>query len=292
MSTQEWHRTVGGYCIAVVVATATGCGGGSNLEQLTEARRLSSELLVDFTKTADAANRAVMADTDADSIAFARESEAAAQEAHRVSTQLGTIVAGLGYSEEVQRLTEFNSRFREYQTLDRTILGLAVENSNLKAQRLSFGSVQKEADAFRGSLEAVSASSSGETWHVKALAAEAVSAVREIQVLQAPHIAEADDAAMGRLEKQMAAAEGEARSALEMLVRVQPSSKTQIAAATSALTRFMDLNAQLIVLSRRNSNVRSLALSLGKKRMVTAGCEESLRALQDGLAKRGFPGSR
>jgi len=292
VSTQEWHRTVGGYCIAVVVATATGCGGGSNLEQLTEARRLSSELLVDFTKTADAANRAVMADTDADSIAFARESEAAAQEAHRVSTQLGTIVAGLGYSEEVQRLTEFNSRFREYQTLDRTILGLAVENSNLKAQRLSFGSVQKEADAFRGSLEAVSASSSGETWHVKALAAEAVSAVREIQVLQAPHIAEADDAAMGRLEKQMAAAEGEARSALEMLVRVQPSSKTQIAAATSALTRFMDLNAQLIVLSRRNSNVRSLALSLGKKRMVTAGCEESLRALQDGLAKRGFPGSR
>lgn len=292
MSTQEWHRTVGGYCIAVVVATATGCGGGSNLEQLTEARRLSSELLVDFTKTADAANRAVMADTDADSIAFARESEAAAQEAHRVSTQLGTIVAGLGYSEEVQLLTEFNSRFREYQTLDRTILGLAVENTNLKAQRLSFGSVQKEADAFRGSLEAVSASSSGETWHVKALAAEAVSAVREIQVLQAPHIAEADDAAMGRLEKQMAAAEGEARSALEMLVRVQPSSKTQIAAATSALTRFMDLNAQLIVLSRRNSNVRSLALSLGKKRMVTAGCEESLRALQDGLAKRGFPGSR
>ena len=292
MSTQEWHRTVGGYCIAVVVATATGCGGGSNLEQLTEARRLSSELLVDFTKTADAANRAVMADTDADSIAFARESEAAAQEAHRVSTQLGTIVAGLGYSDEVQRLTEFNSRFSEYQTLDRTILGLAVENTNLKAQRLSFGSVQKEADAFRGSLEAVSASSSGETWHVKALAAEAVSAVREIQVLQAPHIAEADDAAMGRIEKQMASAEGEARSALEMLGRVQPSSKTQIAAATSALTRFMDLNAQLIVLSRRNSNVRSLALSLGKKRMVTAGCEESLRALQDGLAKRGFPGSR
>jgi len=292
VSTQEWHRTVGGYCIAVVVATATGCGGGSNLEQLTEARRLSSELLVDFTKTADAANRAVMADTDADSIAFARESEAAAQEAHRVSKQLGTIVAGLGYSDEVQRLTEFNSRFSEYQTLDRTILGLAVENTNLKAQRLSFGSVQKEADAFRGSLEAVSASSSGETWHVKALAAEAVSAVREIQVLQAPHIAEADDATMGRLEKQMASAEGEARSALEMLGRVQPSSKTQIAAATSALTRFMDLNAQLIVLSRRNSNVRSLALSLGKKRMVTAGCEESLRALQDGLAKRGFPGSR
>jgi hypothetical protein len=32
-----------------------------------------------------------------------------------------------------------------------------------------------------------------------------VASVREIQVLQAPHIAEPDDAAMARIEKQMAA---------------------------------------------------------------------------------------
>ena len=43
----------------------------------------------------------------------------------------------------------------------------------------------------------------------------------------------------------------------------------------------MGVNAEIVVLSRRNSNVRSLALSLGQKRMLTAGCEETLRALQD-----------
>jgi len=46
------------------------------------------------------------------------------------------------------------------------------------------------------------------------------------------------------------------------------------------------------VLSRRNSNVRSLALSLGQKRTLTARCEETLGALQDALAKRGFGGTR
>jgi hypothetical protein len=58
------------------------------------------------------------------------------------------------------------------------------------------------------------------------------------------------------------------------------------------LDRFSDLNKQIISLSRRNSNVRSLALSLGKKRMLTARCEESLHALQAALGRRAFTGTR
>ena len=42
-----------------------------------------------------------------------------------------------------------------------------------------------------------------------------VAAVLEIQVLQAPHIAEADDAAMTRMEGQMTASEAAARKALD-----------------------------------------------------------------------------
>ena len=116
-----------------------------------------------------------------------------------------------------------------------------------------------------------------DTWRVKALAATAVAAVREIQALQAPHIAESDDAAMTRIEKRMTAAEGVARNELEMLAGlVAPGSRAQLAAASTALDRFVDLNTQLIALSRRNTNVRSLALSLGQKRMLTAACEDSL----------------
>ena len=91
-------------------------------------------------------------------------------------------------------LEEFGRRFAEYRALDRSILELAVENTNLKAQRLSFGPAQEAADAFREALEAVAPSQPAKgQWRVKALVATAVAAVREIQVLQAPHIAEADE---------------------------------------------------------------------------------------------------
>lgn len=293
MRLRKWRRTLAGYGLAIATVAVTGCGGGTSVEKLTEARRLSALLLVEFTKAADAANRAVMANTDTESVAFARESTEAADDVRRNAEPLAMLLVSLRYADESKLLGEFTSRFADYQALDRTILELAVENSNLKAQRLSFGPMQKEADAFRDSLASIERSAAPvEVWRVKALVATAVSAVREIQVLQAPHIAEPDDEAMNRIEKQMAASEADARSALEMVDRARPSSKAHIAAARAALDRFMDLNAQLITLSRRNTNVRSLALSLGRKRMLTAGCEESLRALQDGLAKRGFPGSR
>jgi hypothetical protein len=54
----------------------------------------------------------------------------------------------------------------------------------------------------------------------------------------------------------------------------------------------MTVNAQIIALSRRNTNVRSLALSLNQKRPLTTACEETLHALQDALAKHGYPRGR
>jgi len=104
---------------------------------------------------------------------------------------------------------------------------------------------------------------------------------------------ESDDAVMTRIEERMTASARVARDQLKMLAgATAPASRTQLAAASASLDRFLDLNAQLIALSRRNTNVRSLALSLGQKRMRTAACEDSLRALQDALAKRGFSATR
>jgi hypothetical protein len=117
--------------------------------------------------------------------------------------------------------------------------------------------------------------------------------VREIQVLQAPHIADADEAVMTRMEKSMATSEAAARNALKTLSSlVEPRSRARIAAATGALDRFMAVNQQIISLSRRNTNVRSLALSLNEKRKVIGECEKSLHALRDALSKRGFTGTR
>jgi hypothetical protein len=51
-------------------------------------------------------------------------------------------------------------------------------------------------------------------------------------------------------------------------------------------------HARIIALSRRNTNLRSLALSLDQKRTIAASCEERLRALRDALNTRGFTGIR
>jgi hypothetical protein len=290
------QKPFGVWGLVVVIATGVaGCGGSlrTSLEQLLEARRLSSELLVQFSKTVDAGNRAVMADTLDDSKVFAGEAETATQAVQRDVDALGPILTSLGYSAETELLERFRSRLAEYRTLDQTILGLAVESTNLKAQRLSFGSAQQAATAFREALDAVNGSAPKDSWQVQALAATALAAVREVQVLQAPHIAEADDAAMTRIEADMRVAETAARRALGTLAGLAPpAARPRLAAATAALDRFMGVNAEIVTLSRRNSNVRSLALSLGQKRMLAAACEEALRALQDALAKRDFGGRR
>lgn len=78
--------------------------------------------------------------------------------------------------------------------------------------------------------------------------------MREIQVLQAPHIADADDAVMTRMETRMAASEAAARSALKSLAPlVHQSSRPRLAEATAALDTFMGVNAKIAVLSRRNT---------------------------------------
>ena len=271
-----------------------GCNEKPPLERLSQARQVSAELLVQFTKAADASNKAVMADTDEASVAFARDAEQAKQAVQTSIDTLSPVLESLDYSDESRLLQQFVTRFAEYRELDRRILDLAVENTNLKAQRLSFGPGQEAADSFRDSVEAVvPLDAAKDTWRVKALAAMAVASVREVQVLQAPHIAEADDAAMARVEKRMATAEVAARSALEALAPlVNARSRPRLATAATALDRFMSVNAQITALSRRNTNVRSLALSLNQKGKATGACEESLRAIRAALAQRGFAGTR
>jgi predicted signal transduction protein with EAL and GGDEF domain len=282
------------WLIAIVALACASCAGGlkTSLERVLEARRLAADLLVQFAKVVDGGNRAVMADTDDASIAFARETEETTQLVQQDVEALKSVLVTLGYSSEARLLEEFQQRFSEYRALDTHILGLAVENTNLKAQRLSFGSAQQAADAFSEALDAIARSVPAQApWRVAALASTAVAAVREIQVLQAPHIAESEDAAMTRLEERMATSEATARDALQELAGLVPSeSRPRLTAATAALDRFMSANAEIVRLSRRNSNVRSLALSLGQKRTLTARCEETLRRLEDALARRSIGG--
>ena len=283
-------------CAAIALSLGLGCAWHPSpaLVELTEARAEAADLRVQFSKAADAANRAVMADTDEASIAYAREADQTKAAIRAEVASLGGHLRGLGYTAEIKTLDEFGDHFSQYEALDRGILELAVENTNLKAQRLSFGPAREAADAFRDGLGVVAASTAPkERCRVDALVAKAVIAVREVQVLQAPHIAESDDAAMSRLEAQITALQATAREAVHELPEiVDPKMLAQVDIAVAALGRFEDVTKEIVRLSRRNSNVRSLELSLRQKPAVTAACDESLRAIQDALAKKAFTATR
>ncbi len=191
-------------------------------------------------------------------------------------------------------MAQFRTQFQRYLRVDGEILALAVENTNLKAQRLSFGPVRQAADQILAALDAAAAAGApNQRCQAQALVAQAELAVREIQVLQAPHIAEPSDAEMDRLEAQMTARRSVARGALERLsAAAAPAVHLHVEAARAALDRFDALSAQLITLSRRNTNVRSLGLAVRQKPALTAACDETLAGLADRLAKEGFSGTR
>lgn len=247
-----------------------------------------------FAHSAEAGNRAVMAETDDAAAAAAEEARRARQVVERDIQTIRATLQSLRYRDDLRHLDGFESRFKEYRRLDDEILPLAVENTNLKAQRLSFGPSRAAAQSFHAALEqAIGTSGAKDTCCAEGVAARAAMAVLEIEVLYAPHIAEAQDAAMTVMETQMTAAAGRAQKAVDELRGMLPStSGAQLGAAAAALDRFLSIHKEIITLSRRNSDVRSLALSLGAKRKVTAECEAHLQALEEALAKHEFTATR
>jgi hypothetical protein len=273
-----------------------GCHRGLDvaLTQQIEAQKLAADMRVQLHRSSEAVQRAIMADTDETIANFVREAQEATASLEADHRSIEPILAKIGSGEEVKLAGDLADAFRRVQDLDRMLLALAVENTNVKAQRLAFGPAREAADALRDHLERAARSAPP----VKALRAELLAArvelgVREIQALQAPHIAEADDAAMTRLEQQMADDESAARASLaEMSQLLGSAAGDELTAAREQLERFAQVQRELLALSRENSNVRSLAMALGEKRALTATCDAALIALQDELAKHGFHATR
>jgi hypothetical protein len=275
---------------------ALGCRNAPDpaFTQLAEARRLADDLRVQLAKTSNASDRAVMADTDEESAAFARQADQATAAIESGSAALSTKLQSLGYAPEQHTLQDFRDHFAAYRKLDHDVLDLAVQNTNLKAQRLSFGPVRETADGFRDALQAAGQlAPAKDRCRVDGLLARAELAVREIQILQAPHIAEPNEAAMTKIESQMTERLAAAREALKSLgAGASGAMAKQLTTASAALDRFDKLSAELVALSRRNSNVRSLALALRRAPQLVAACDGSLAVLQEALAKEGFSGTR
>lgn len=247
--------------------------------------RLIAAAEVDLLASADAEKGAVMAETDEQSRAFAEESMRAAAMVERDLTELGRMIEADAAADELAAFRELGACWTKYQDVNSEVLALAVENANLKARRLSLYAARDALVRMRVALDELVGKSqaSVEGAAIAAAAYRALTAALEIHVLESRHIAEADDAEMDRIETEMRAFDERVTEGLRSLTPREVSKGAAVAAvdARAAYEDFRKVNAEVLVLSRHNTNVRSLAISLGRKREVTTQCQERLHVLHE-----------
>ena len=112
-----------------------------------------------------------------------------------------------------------------------------------------------------------------------------------IQTLLPPHIAEASDARMDELEALMTQEDEQVRSDLAGLGALPKlSGDADLATAMARYDQFREIKSQILALSRENTNVRSLSISLNQKRKVMFSCQEALRHLEDDILEEPIEG--
>lgn len=264
-------------------------GRGGHLESAfvrdSQKAQLVSRMRADLYAAAEAEKSAVLAETDAASQDNAKRAQSAADQ---VTAGLKAFKAlPLGNAEEANRLRRFEDAFAEYRKVDEEVLGLAVQNTNLKAFALSFGpasaALAKMELALRPVLDA--GGSGGKATAAALSASRALTEALRIQALHAPHITEKTEAQMDALESRMAKADKEVRAGLGAL---GPSGVP----ALSAYEEFQKVTVEVVRLSRLNTNVRSLGLSLDRKVKVLSVCIEALDALKEHLGGLGVKATK
>ncbi len=72
---------------------------------------------------------------------------------------------------------------------------------------------------------------------------------------------------------------------------VKSGDRDDLEMAKSRYGQYSDIRAQITKLSRENTNVRSLSLSLGQKRKAASVCQEELTALEQAIAEEPIAGT-
>jgi hypothetical protein len=109
-------------------------------------------------------------------------------------------------------------------------------------------------------------------------------AVLRVAALIPPHIAEESDPKMDELEASMAREDEQVRAGLDGLGALPGlRGNADLAAAASHYATFSGLKAEILKLSRANTNVRSLTISLSLKRKVMVLCLGELDSLKQAI---------
>jgi hypothetical protein len=251
---------------------------------------LLSEMKIHLLEAVEAEKNAVLAITDEASEDFAAQARQATGQVEDSRKEIESIMLREKLPQETGMINEFNVCWGQYRKLDETILGLAVQNTNLKAQKISATQCAQEMERFEESLNRLIRQNMPRDRCNQAamLSYEALTASLKIFALHKPHIEEPEDRVMDQIEQRIKSYDESARKALEALHRLANlRGDEDLKTAETAYARFMDLTREVLKLSRMNTNIKSAELSLGKKRLIAAQCQEILASLQQTVHARG-----
>jgi heme exporter protein D len=261
-----------------------------------KARRadLVGRMQLDLASASEAEKSAVLATTDHDSQTFADQARSASANVEQERRELGGLLTGGGSQGERDLLAQFTAAFAEFQRIDDELLALTIKNTNVKAYSLAFGpadSALGEMNAALAHLVAANADSPEEKTVMRLAFGAEVGALR-IQALLSPHIAEEDDKKMDEFEALMAAQDTQVRKGLDGLAALPKlRGDPELATATTRYAVFSNIRTQILALSRENTNVRSLSISLNQKRKAMRACEATLGALQEAILAEPIAGT-
>jgi hypothetical protein len=238
--------------------------------------------------SSEAEKSAVLAVTDQDSQVFADQARAASALTERQARGLGSLLAISGTAGEKELLGQFSKEFAELRRIDDELLKLAVKNTNLKALSLAFGpaaeTLKQMDEALSRVLTAAARSTSPAAKRIMLLAAGADAGALRIHNLLAPHIAEESDPKMDELEAQIAMEHQHVREDLDGLPRLlDAGGSPDLQTARSSYAHLTEIRTQILKLSRENTNVRSLAISLNQKHKAMATCQAALAAIEQAI---------
>ena len=257
-----------------------------------KARRLDlvERMRYSLAAASEAEKSAVLAMSEPDSQKFAEESRTASAEVERLGKSLDGLLNANAGRREKQLLASFFGCFTNLQRIDRDLQALAVKNTNVRAFALAFGPAAQAAQAADSALSHFLAKHATLPQKVLLLAASAQTAILRFETRLAPHIAEHSDPKMDEMEALMAKDDIQIRAGLDGLAaQTGLRADSDLATARASYARFSELRTQIIALSRENTNVRSLALSLNQKRKTMLLCQDALYVLQQEIAGEPAP---
>lgn len=247
---------------------------------------LVDQMRLSLASASGAEKSAVLAVTDQDSQTFADQARRATAEVDGGRRKLATLLQTRGTQGQRDFLAQFSESFVELQRIDHDVLGLAVKNTNLKAYGLTYGPAAAALAEMEAALSRLVTKSADlpEARRGALLACGARTGALHLQTLLPPHIAEEDDKKMDELEAVMAREVRAVRADLAGL-RALPKvgGDPDVAVAEAAFARYGDLRLRILALSRENTNVRSLSISLNEKRKALALCQAALANLRQAI---------